>query len=51
MSVVGLPSAVLFDCTNNTVRSPMTEGLMKRYFGDRVYVDSCGLRVGEPMVS
>lgn len=21
---------------------------MKRYFGDRVYVDSCGLRVGEP---
>ena len=26
------------------VRSPMAEGLLKRALGDRVYVDSCGLR-------
>jgi len=41
------PGAVLFACNLNKVRSPMAEGLMKRMFGDRVYVESCGLRVGE----
>lgn len=39
-----LPGAVLFACTLNRVRSPMAEGLMKRLYGTRVYVDSCGLR-------
>ncbi|MEJ0066176.1 MAG: hypothetical protein WDM85_12785 [Caulobacteraceae bacterium] len=39
-----LPGAVLFACNHNRVRSPMAEGLMKLMFGDRVYVDSCGLR-------
>jgi protein-tyrosine-phosphatase len=28
----------------NAVRSPMAEGLMKHYFGNRVYVDSVGVR-------
>jgi len=42
-----LPGAVLFACNHNRVRSPMAEGLMKLMFGDRVYVDSCGLRPGE----
>ena len=42
-----LPGAVLFACNLNRVRSPMAEGLMKRLFGNRVYVDSCGLRAGE----
>ena len=28
----------------NAIRSPMAEGLMKRRFGTRVFVDSCGLR-------
>lgn len=42
-----LPGAVLFACSLNRVRSPMAEGLMKRLFGNRVYVDSCGLRIGE----
>lgn len=39
-----LPGAVLFACNLNRVRSPMAAGLMRLMFGDRVYVDSCGLR-------
>jgi protein-tyrosine-phosphatase len=31
----------------NAIRSPMAEGLMKRRFGSRVFVDSCGLRKGD----
>lgn len=42
-----LPGAVLFACNQNRVRSPMAECLMKLMFGDRVYVDSCGLRRDE----
>jgi protein-tyrosine-phosphatase len=42
-----LPGAVLFACNHNRVRSPMAEALMKLMFGDRVYVDSCGLRLDE----
>lgn len=39
-----LPGAVLFACNFNQVRSPMAEALLKRLVGDRVYVDSCGLK-------
>jgi protein-tyrosine-phosphatase len=39
-----LPGSVLFACTHNAIRSPMAEGLMKRYYGKRVYVDSVGVR-------
>ncbi len=42
-----LPGAVLFACTLNRVRSPMAEGLTRRLFGNRVFVDSCGLRPDE----
>lgn len=42
-----LPTAVLFCCTMNAVRSPMAEGLMKRIHGKRVFVDSVGVRHGE----
>lgn len=42
-----LPSAVLFCCTHNAVRSPMAEGIMKRFHGERVFVDSVGVHVGE----
>ncbi len=42
-----LPGAVLFACNLNRIRSPMAEGLMKRRFGNQVYVDSCGLRAGD----
>ncbi|NQV56523.1 MAG: arsenate reductase ArsC [Rhodospirillales bacterium] len=39
-----LPSAVLFACTLNSVRSPMAEGLLKASLGHRIYVDSVGVR-------
>jgi len=42
-----LPGAVLIACNYNRVRSPIAEGLIRLIFGDRVYVDSCGLRAGE----
>ena len=42
-----LPSSVLFCCTMNEIRSPMAEGIMKRFHGGRVFVDSAGLREGE----
>ena len=42
-----LPSAVLFCCTMNAIRSPMAEGIMKRLHGKRVYVQSVGVRKGE----
>ena len=40
------PGAILFACNLNRVRSPMAAGLMRRLFGGRVFVDSCGLRRG-----
>lgn len=43
-----LPSAVLFACTMNAIRSPMAEGIMKSLHGHHVYVDSVGIRAGEP---
>ncbi|MDR3514020.1 MAG: low molecular weight phosphatase family protein [Caulobacteraceae bacterium] len=42
-----LPGAVLFACNFNRVRSPMAEALMTLIYGDRVFVDSCGLKEGE----
>ena len=38
------PTAVLFACNLNRVRSPMAEALLKRLVGDLVFVDSCGIR-------
>jgi len=42
-----LPGAVLFACTQNSVRSPMAEALLKHLLGHRVYVDSAGVRAGD----
>ena len=42
-----LPGAVLFACTQNSVRSPMAEALLKHLLGHRIYVDSIGVRAGE----
>lgn len=41
-----IPSAVLFACTFNAVRSPMAEGLLRDRHGRRVYVESVGIRQG-----
>ena len=40
----GLPSSLLFACSQNSVRSPMAEGLLKHLHGRRIYVDSVGVR-------
>ncbi|MDJ1018432.1 MAG: low molecular weight phosphatase family protein [Paracoccaceae bacterium] len=38
-----LPSSVLFCCDHNAVRSPMAEGMMKKYYGHDAYVQSAGV--------
>ncbi|MBI4968028.1 MAG: arsenate reductase ArsC [Rhodospirillales bacterium] len=43
----GLPSAVLFCCTMNAIRSPMAEAMLKMLHGRTVYVDSVGTKAGE----
>ena len=42
-----LPSAILFACSMNSVRSPMAEAIMKHLHGQRIFVDSVGVRPGE----
>lgn len=42
------PTSVLFACTTNSVRSPMAEVILKSLHGRRIYVDSAGIRSGEP---
>jgi protein-tyrosine-phosphatase len=42
-----LPGSVLFACTQNALRSPMAAGLLRYIHGNRVYVESCGVRPGE----
>jgi protein-tyrosine-phosphatase len=40
-------TAVLFACTQNAVRSPMAEGILKHLLGHQIYVDSVGVRPGD----
>ncbi len=40
----GLPNSVLFCCDHNAVRSPMAEGMMKKFYGHRAYVQSAGVK-------
>jgi protein-tyrosine-phosphatase len=42
-----LPGAVLFACSQNAIRSPMAEGLMRHLYGHKIYVASCGVRAEE----
>ncbi|HEX6093995.1 MAG TPA: arsenate reductase ArsC [Dongiaceae bacterium] len=42
-----LPASVLFCCTQNALRSPMAEGILKMLHGKHVFVDSVGVRGGE----
>jgi protein-tyrosine-phosphatase len=41
------PGSVLFCCTLNALRSPMAEGILKLLHGQRIFVDSVGVRSGE----
>jgi protein-tyrosine-phosphatase len=43
-----LPGAVLFACSHNAIRSPMAEAIMKHFYGHKVFVQSAGVRAGEP---
>ncbi|TYB85820.1 low molecular weight phosphatase family protein [Oceaniovalibus sp. ACAM 378] len=42
--MAGLPQSVLFCCDHNAVRSPMAEGLMKKFYGTLCYVQSAGVK-------
>ncbi|BBK42413.1 ArsC family transcriptional regulator [Allostella vacuolata] len=42
------PASVLFACTQNSVRSPMAEAILKQLQRSRIFVDSAGLR-SEPI--
>ncbi len=39
-----LPGSILFCCDHNAVRSPMAEGIMKKFYGHRAYVQSAGVK-------
>lgn len=41
------PSAVLFSCTFNSVRSPIAEGLTRLMYGREIYTASAGVKAGE----
>jgi protein-tyrosine-phosphatase len=43
-----LPAAVLFACTANAVRSPIAAAILRHLAGRRIYVESAGVRAGEP---
>jgi len=42
------PSAVLFACTLNAIRSPMAAAILHHYCGDKIYVASAGIAAGDP---
>ncbi|PTW62064.1 protein-tyrosine-phosphatase [Breoghania corrubedonensis] len=42
-----LPSAILFVCGMNAVRSPMAAAIAKQLFPQRIYIASAGVRKGE----
>ena len=39
-----IPGSVLFCCDHNAIRSPMAEGVMKKLYGQRAYVQSAGVK-------
>ena len=43
-----LPSAVLFACTLNAIRSPMAAAILHHQLGHKIYVASAGIAAGDP---
>lgn len=41
--MIDRPQSILFCCDHNAVRSPMAEGLMKKFYGSETYVQSAGV--------
>ncbi|WBU52308.1 low molecular weight phosphatase family protein [Paracoccus sp. SCSIO 75233] len=39
-----IPHSVLFCCDHNAVRSPMAEGMMKKFYGRAAYIQSAGVK-------
>ena len=39
-----LPQSVLFCCDHNSVRSPMAEGIMMKFYGTECYIQSVGVK-------
>ncbi|MFV0302765.1 MAG: low molecular weight phosphatase family protein [Paracoccus sp. (in: a-proteobacteria)] len=39
-----IPGSVLFCCDHNAIRSPMAEGMMKKFYGRAAYVQSAGVK-------
>ncbi|MGE4609805.1 MAG: low molecular weight phosphatase family protein [Paracoccaceae bacterium] len=44
--MANVPTSVLFACDHNAVRSPMAEGIMKKFYGSRIFVQSTGVKHG-----
>lgn len=39
-----IPGSILFCCDHNAIRSPMAEGMMKKFYGRAAYVQSAGVK-------
>ena len=39
-----LPKSILFCCDHNAVRSPMAEGMIKKFYGKAIYAQSAGVK-------
>ncbi len=42
-----VPGSVLFVCSMNVIRSPMAAAILRHLAGQRIYVESAGVRAGE----
>ncbi len=41
------PSSVLVACSENSIRSPIAEAIIKHLYGHEIYVDSVGVRASD----
>jgi protein-tyrosine-phosphatase len=44
---IGIPTAILFMCGQNSIRSPMAEAIAKSLLQPDIYIQSAGVRAGE----